>query len=67
MEVITEIRHRNIALKLKYDGSNGDHGILPKNEDWFGQAYGSEYMKAIWDIKKALDPKNLLNPERLGV
>lgn len=48
---------------LEHDGAvTGEHGVGLAKKRWLGQALGEVAMKTHHDIKKALDPKGILNP-----
>lgn len=50
---------------LSKDGAiTGEHGVGLAKKRWFRQAVGEESYAAHQSLKMALDPKNILNPEK---
>lgn len=44
---------------------SGEHGIGFAKKEFLSQQYGEAYMLLMIDIKKAFDPKNILNPGKI--
>lgn len=43
------------------------HGVGYEHTPWFELEYGADAMKALRSLKKALDPKGIMNPGKLGM
>lgn len=43
------------------------HGVGYEHSPWFVEEYGSEGMKALKALKKAMDPAGIMNPGKLGL
>ena len=44
---------------------SGEHGIGYAKKEFLFQQYGEQYMQIMFNIKKAFDPKNILNPGKV--
>ena len=65
-EVTKKIAQDFIDLTLKYEGTlTAEHGVGMAKSPFIGQELG-EGLKVMATIKKALDPKNILNPGKMG-
>ncbi len=59
---------RLFAWVLDHGGSiTGEHGIGLAKADWFPRAVGKVSMEVHRAIKTALDPRNILNPGKMGL
>jgi glycolate oxidase len=65
VEVARIIRAEILRLRLELDGSVGEHGIFPTHASWYEAHYGRVSLKVQRALKAALDPRNILNPNRL--
>src|SRR5699024_5237313 len=44
---------------------SAEHGIGLEKKQYLSYFYSEEYMKVLRAVKKAMDPKNILNPNRI--
>ena len=65
-ETTRKIAQDFIDLTLKYEGTlTAEHGVGMAKSPFIGRELG-EGLKVMGAIKKALDPKNILNPGKMG-
>lgn len=58
-EAITE-------MALRYGGVlTGEHGVGSEKRKWMTKAYGPAELRAMWAVKRAFDPRELLNPGKV--
>ena len=63
---LREISEAVLALTLKLGGAmSSEHGDGLARSEFLEQTYGSEIMEAMRALKRAADPKGLLNPGKL--
>ena len=46
---------------MKYGGCGGEWGLTAQRAPFLRKRYGDDYFQMLVNIKKALDPKNILN------
>jgi len=61
-EALQELFEREAELNLKYGGCGGEWGQFSKRTSFFIRRYGKEGYELVKNIKKTIDPKNILNP-----
>lgn len=59
------LRERILRIKLAVEASVGEQGIFPGHQPWFVATYGPTSLRVLEAVKKALDPNNILNPDRM--
>ena len=57
-----EIFKREAELNLKFGSCGGEWGQFSMRKDFFVRRYGEVGYTFIKDIKRAVDPYNILNP-----
>lgn len=69
-----EFKRANVAMEAIYKlvlnlGGilSGTHGIGLTRSKYIADEIGRDYLKAFDNIKSALDPKNILNPSKMGL
>lgn len=61
MAMVKEVRNLTEDLNVKYSGCGGEWGLTAQRVDFLKKKYGSAYYQLLLNIKKALDPNNILN------
>jgi len=61
-EALRELFEREAELNLKYGGCGGEWGQFSKRTPFFIRRYGKEGYELVKNIKKTVDPQNILNP-----
>jgi glycolate oxidase len=61
-EALKELFEREAELNLKYGGCGGEWGQFSKRTPFFIRRYGNESYELVKNIKKTVDPRNILNP-----
>ena len=65
-EKLTAIFDKMYSKAMELGGLvSGEHGIGYAKKEFLFQQYGEQYMQIMFDIKKAFDPKNILNPGKI--
>lgn len=59
--ITLEVRNKSEAINAKYGGCGGEWGLTAQRASFLKLRYGQDYYQALVNIKKALDPKNILN------
>lgn len=59
---LAELFEREAELNLKYGGCGAEWGQFSKRTSFFIRRYGKEGYEFVKNIKKAIDPNNILNP-----
>ena len=57
-----EVFAKEAELNLKYDTAGGEWGQFAMRDDFFTEKFGESGYAFVEKIKKAVDPKNILNP-----
>jgi glycolate oxidase len=61
MAITKEVRERTEALNIKYRGCGGEWGLTAQRASFLRGKYGNAYYDMLVNIKKTLDPNNILN------
>jgi D-lactate dehydrogenase (cytochrome) len=65
-ELVSEVLHEIAMLALRLEGTvTGEHGVGIKLRDALVEEVGVEGVGVMRAVKKALDPKGILNPEKV--
>jgi D-lactate dehydrogenase (cytochrome) len=64
LEVTRQLRAAIEDVKIELDATVGEQGIFPQHAHWFERRYGRESVDTIGAVKRALDPRGILNPTR---
>ncbi|MFH2127665.1 MAG: FAD-binding oxidoreductase, partial [Pseudomonadota bacterium] len=59
--ITLEVRNKSEAINVKYGGCGGEWGLTAQRVGFLKLRYGPDYYQALVNLKKALDPNNLLN------
>ncbi|RJX30505.1 MAG: FAD-binding oxidoreductase [Desulfarculus sp.] len=59
--ITLEVREKSEAINVKYGGCGGEWGLTAQRASFLRLRYGQAYYQMLVNIKKALDPKNILN------
>lgn len=59
--VAKEVRDKTEALNVKYGGCGGEWGLTAQRAPFIIEKYGKDYYRMLVNIKKTLDPNNILN------
>nr|MBL8455090.1 2-hydroxy-acid oxidase [Zoogloeaceae bacterium] len=60
------LNRRIVERALSMDGTcTGEHGIGFGKQDFLLAEHGDTAVDAMWALKRALDPENLLNPGKV--
>jgi glycolate oxidase len=59
--VAREVREKTEALNVKYGGCGGEWGLTAQRAPFLKKKYGKPYYDMLVNIKKTLDPNNILN------
>ncbi|MEW5913492.1 MAG: FAD-binding oxidoreductase [Thermodesulfobacteriota bacterium] len=59
--ITLEVRAKSEAINIKYGGCGGEWGLTAQRASFLRLRYGEVYYQMLVNIKKALDPKNILN------
>jgi FAD/FMN-containing dehydrogenase len=59
--VAQEVREKTEVLNVKYGGCGGEWGLTAQRASFLKKKYGNLYYDLLVNIKKTLDPKNILN------
>ena len=63
---LRSIAEQTLTLTLRFGGSMAsEHGDGIARGEWLKQTYGDEVLAAFRDLKRAADPDNLLNPNKM--
>jgi len=54
-------------VKIALGATVGEQGIFPQHVHWFERHYGRTTLDVIGSIKRAVDPRNVLNPARIDL
>ena len=66
MALAESINRRLVARALAMEGTcTGEHGVGIGKQESLVAEHGEETLGVMRDIKRALDPENLLNPGKL--
>ena len=60
-EITLEVRRKSEQINIKYGGCGGEWGLTAQRVDFLKARYQPAYYQTLLDLKKALDPKNILN------
>ena len=56
------------AATIELDGTlSGEHGIGLSKAPYMSMAFSPEELNIFRELKKAFDPKNILNPSKMGI
>ncbi len=65
-EAASEIAHRIVLAAIDMGGTcTGEHGVGLGKMKYMVTEHGAEAVAAMWTIKRALDPHNILNPGKI--
>lgn len=65
-EQVHELAHQIALVALEHGGVlSGEHGIGSMKRDFMTDAVDPVTLEALWDVKKALDPRLCLNPNKV--
>jgi len=59
--ITLEVREKTEALNIKYGGCGGEWGLTAQRAGFLEKKYGRAYYDLLVNLKKAVDPKNILN------
>lgn len=59
--MVKEVRTLSEDLNVKYSGCGGEWGLTAQRVDFLKKKYGSVYYDLLVNLKKTLDPNNILN------
>ena len=59
--VAREVRDKTETLNVKYGGCGGEWGLTAQRAPFLVEKYGKAYYDMLVNIKKTLDPNNILN------
>ena len=59
--VAKEVRDKTEALNVKYGGCGGEWGLTAQRVSFLKSKYGETYYNLLVNLKKTLDPNNILN------
>lgn len=59
--ITLEVRTKSEDINVKYGGCGGEWGLTAQRVDFLKKRYNPAYYQLLVNIKKALDPKNILN------
>jgi glycolate oxidase len=59
--VAREVRDKTEALNVKYGGCGGEWGLTAQRASFLKNKYGEVYYNLLVNLKKTLDPNNILN------
>jgi glycolate oxidase len=62
LKAVNEKFQREEELNLKYETCGGEWGQFAKRTPFFVKRYGIKGFEVVRDMKKALDPNNIMNP-----
>jgi len=66
VRALRSIGEQTLALTLRLGGSmSSEHGDGIVSGEWIGKTYGAEVTEVMRMLKRAADPHNLLNPNKL--
>ena len=61
ISVAKEVREKTEALNVKYGGCGGEWGLTAQRASFLKNKYGETYYHFLVNLKKTLDPNNILN------
>lgn len=65
-EKVHELAHQVAQVAIKHGGVlSGEHGIGAMKRDFMRDAVDAVTLEALWDVKRALDPEERLNPGKV--
>jgi D-lactate dehydrogenase (cytochrome) len=65
MAKVKAFSDRLVKRALRYEGTcTGEHGIGDGKMDYLAVEHGDS-LEVMWAIKKAVDPKNIMNPGKI--
>ncbi|MGO8718352.1 MAG: FAD-binding oxidoreductase, partial [Acidobacteriaceae bacterium] len=59
--ITLEVRLKTESLNVKYGGCGGEWGITAQRVPFIKEKYGQAYYDLLVDLKRIVDPKNILN------
>ena len=59
--ITLEVRDKSEAINAKYGGCGGEWGLTAQRAGFLKLRYGPDYYQVLVNLKKALDPNNILN------
>ena len=59
--ITLEVRKKSEDINIKYGGCGGEWGLTAQRVDFLKNRYQPAYYQLLLDLKKAMDPKNILN------
>jgi glycolate oxidase len=59
--ITLEVRQKSENINVKYGGCGGEWGLTAQRVDFLKARYQPAYYQLLLNLKKALDPKNILN------
>jgi glycolate dehydrogenase FAD-linked subunit len=59
--VANEVRDKTERLNVKYGGCGGEWGLTAQRAPFLMEKYGKDYYDMLVNMKKSLDPNNILN------
>ncbi len=66
MERVHRAGHEIVKVGVSKDGSiTGEHGVGIEKREYMGWMYTPAELSAMWDVKQAFDPDDLMNPGKI--
>jgi len=59
--IASEVNEKTEGLNVKYEGCGGEWGITAKRAMFIKERYGNKYYDLLVQLKKTVDPNNILN------
>ncbi|MGD8561021.1 MAG: FAD-binding oxidoreductase [Desulfarculaceae bacterium] len=59
--IVLEVRRKSEAINVKYGGCGGEWGLTAQRVEFLKTRYQPAYYQVLLNLKKALDPNNILN------
>ena len=59
--ITLEVRDKSEAINAKYGGCGGEWGLTAQRAGFLKLRYGEDYYRVLVNLKKALDPNNIMN------